>query len=89
MRTKIYAEIISGGQAVKKVEIGTARLNENNCISAHKYENLMKKAQKMITCKKGEYIDVCTESGAHADTSKYAGIYPVKFVEKDGDINDR
>lgn len=80
MTTKIYAEIIFNGQAVKKVEIGVARLNENNCISAQKYENLMKKAQKIMTRKKGEYIDVCTESGAHADTSTYAGIYNVKFV---------
>lgn len=80
MTTKIYAEIILNGQAVKKVEIGVARLNENNCISAKRYEKLMQTAQKMITCKKGEYIDVCTESGAHADTSTYAGIYPVKFV---------
>ena len=81
MITKIYAEIILNGQAVNKVEIGVARLNENNCISAHKFENLNKKAQNVMICKKGEYIDICTESGAHADTSTYAGIYPVKFVK--------
>ena len=86
MITKIYAEIIFNGQAVNKVEIGTARLNGNNCISAKRYEKLMQTAQKMITCKKGEYIDVCTESGSHADTSTYAGVYPVKFVDgKDGE----
>ena len=62
---KIYAIKFKGEKELKKVEIGTARVDpENVYVSEWKYGELLKTAYKLMKAPaSGEYIRLVTEDG--------------------------
>lgn len=63
MKEKILVRKLKHGEIVETVEIGVAVFKNNSCISGRKYNELKRKALKIVKCGRGESCQMVTESG--------------------------
>ena len=80
MKEKIYAEKTKNGKVIEKIEIGTAVFTDD-CISARKYNEIKRKALKLIKTCNGESFHLVTESGKADTFGGYPALnYQIKFI---------
>lgn len=71
MKEKILVKKFKHGEVVETVEIGVAVFKNSSCISGRKYNELKRKALKLVKCGRGEYCRMVTESGKVSQIGGY------------------
>ena len=73
MKEKIFAELVRRGNVVRRVQISVAIFDENR-ITLRKFNELSKAARDSFNLKKGEYINIVTESGKKPGPNRFCFV---------------